>query len=232
MCIRDSRATGQVIHYSSKLAGNFHIPNDYIHCIFADHQHTIWLGTRDGLMVYDNKLKRFVRPDVFFNNKSLPSFAGLRINRVIQDREFNYWVATHDGLYKMQRNGFMPEHYYAGAIAGFRISSNLVYALLEDRDGAIWVGTINGLDAVSYTHLDVYKRQVLAGVLVVLLIYRIKADRMKKTEIDHQLVLLEQKALQSMMNPHFIFNSLGSIQNYLLRNKSDEAVIYLSLIHI
>ncbi len=69
---------------------------------------------------------------------------------------------------------------------------------------------------------------VVAGILIVLLIYRIKAERMKKTEIDHQLVLLEQKALQSMMNPHFIFNSLGSIQNYLLRNKSNEAVIYLS----
>jgi LytS/YehU family sensor histidine kinase len=31
-----------------------------------------------------------------------------------------------------------------------------------------------------------------------------------------------------MMNPHFIFNSLGSIQNYLLHNKPDEAGIYLS----
>ncbi len=144
-----NRATGQVMHYSSKLAGNFHIPNDYIHCIFADHQHTIWLGTRDGLLVYDPKQKRFVRPDVFFNNKSLPSFAGLRINRIIQDREFNYWVATHDGLYKMQPEGMMPVHYYAGAIPGFRISSNLVYALLEDRDGAIWVGTINGLDVID-----------------------------------------------------------------------------------
>jgi sensor histidine kinase YesM len=39
---------------------------------------------------------------------------------------------------------------------------------------------------------------------------------------------MEQKALQSMMNPHFIFNSLGSIQNYLLNNKGSEAVIYLS----
>ena len=30
------------------------------------------------------------------------------------------------------------------------------------------------------------------------------------------------------MNPHFIFNSLGSIQNYLLKNKGSEAIIYLS----
>jgi len=31
-----------------------------------------------------------------------------------------------------------------------------------------------------------------------------------------------------MMNPHFIFNTLGSIQNYLLHNKPHEAGIYLS----
>jgi len=31
-----------------------------------------------------------------------------------------------------------------------------------------------------------------------------------------------------MMNPHFIFNTLGSIQNYLLQSKPGEAGIYLS----
>jgi len=51
---------------------------------------------------------------------------------------------------------------------------------------------------------------------------------MKRVEVDYQLVVMEQKALQSMMNPHFIFNSLGSIQNYLLKNKGSEAIIYLS----
>jgi len=56
----------------------------------------------------------------------------------------------------------------------------------------------------------------------------IRTQKMKRTEVDHQLIVMEQKALQSMMNPHFIFNSLGSIQNYLLKNKGSEAVIYLS----
>ncbi|MFH1937408.1 MAG: histidine kinase, partial [Bacteroidota bacterium] len=46
--------------------------------------------------------------------------------------------------------------------------------------------------------------------------------------IDHQLVTLEQKALQSMMNPHFIFNSLGSIQNYILQKNAGKAGLYLS----
>ncbi|MCK9399870.1 MAG: histidine kinase [Bacteroidales bacterium] len=63
---------------------------------------------------------------------------------------------------------------------------------------------------------------------IVLVIIRIANNKIKRRETDHQLIVLEQKALQSMMNPHFIFNSLGSIQNYLLKNKPGEAGLYLS----
>ncbi len=143
------RETGEVVHYSSKLTGKFHIPNDYIHCIFEDNRRTIWLGTRDGLLVYNSRERRFTRPGELFKDKGLHDFPGLRINRMIQDHLGNYWVATHDGLYKMQRNGLAPEHFYAGAIPAFRISSNLVYAVLEDHYGSIWVGTINGLDVIE-----------------------------------------------------------------------------------
>jgi len=52
--------------------------------------------------------------------------------------------------------------------------------------------------------------------------------QIKIREKDIQLVTLENRALQSMMNPHFIFNSLGSIQKFLLQNKSEEAGSYLS----
>jgi len=68
---------------------------------------------------------------------------------------------------------------------------------------------------------------VAAGIITLILV-TIRARKMKKVEVDHQLIVMEQKALQSMMNPHFIFNSLGSIQNYLLTNKGTEAIIYLS----
>jgi len=64
--------------------------------------------------------------------------------------------------------------------------------------------------------------------LAFLVFLMLRIQKMKKVEVDHQLIVMEQKALQSMMNPHFIFNSLGSIQNYLLKNKGSEAVIYLS----
>lgn len=68
---------------------------------------------------------------------------------------------------------------------------------------------------------------IFSGVIF-LIIFMIRIQKMKRVEIDHQMIVMEQKALQSMMNPHFIFNSLGSIQNYLLNNKGSEAVIYLT----
>ncbi|MDX8338206.1 histidine kinase [Draconibacterium sp. IB214405] len=63
------------------------------------------------------------------------------------------------------------------------------------------------------------------GFLVVRSYYR---RQLLVREKDNQLVTLENRALQSMMNPHFIFNSLGSIQKFLLQNKAEEAGTYLS----
>ena len=47
-------------------------------------------------------------------------------------------------------------------------------------------------------------------------------------EIEKQLFDLEQKALQLQMNPHFIFNSLNSIQSFIVNNDSDRATLYLA----
>ena len=65
-------------------------------------------------------------------------------------------------------------------------------------------------------------------VTILLIIIWRENLQLKRRESQHQMVTLEQKALQSMMNPHFIFNALGSIQSYLLQNKPGEAGLYLS----
>lgn len=69
---------------------------------------------------------------------------------------------------------------------------------------------------------------LLLSVMIILLLNWRKNIKYRRKETEHQLILLEQKALQSMMNPHFIFNTLGSIQNFLIQNKPSEAGLYLS----
>ncbi len=50
----------------------------------------------------------------------------------------------------------------------------------------------------------------------------------KMLQIEKQMFELEQKALRLQMNPHFIFNSLNSIQSYILSNDSEKAINYLA----
>ncbi|HNW98309.1 MAG TPA: two-component regulator propeller domain-containing protein [Bacteroidales bacterium] len=50
----------------------------------------------------------------------------------------------------------------------------------------------------------------------------------KVIEIEKQLFELEQKSLRLQMNPHFIFNSLNSIQSFIINNDSDKATLYLA----
>jgi len=56
-----------------------------------------------------------------------------------------------------------------------------------------------------------------------------KKHKMEKKvlQIEKQLFDIQQKALRLQMNPHFIFNSLNSIQSYVLTKDVDLAVNYL-----
>ena len=49
----------------------------------------------------------------------------------------------------------------------------------------------------------------------------------KKFALQNKVYELEQKALSAQMNPHFIFNSLNSIQSFLLYDENEKAERYL-----
>jgi len=67
----------------------------------------------------------------------------------------------------------------------------------------------------------------LAALVVGLYRYRVRQIR-HENRIREEMLRLEQSALQAQMNPHFIFNCLNSIQNFILTNEPDAAVFYLA----
>ncbi|HMM11217.1 MAG TPA: two-component regulator propeller domain-containing protein [Bacteroidales bacterium] len=77
---------------------------------------------------------------------------------------------------------------------------------------------------------------ILLGIVLfyLFLFFRLRTVRKKhedeKRYLEYQKKTneLEQKALQLQMNPHFLFNSLNSIQSFVLKNDIDNAIRYLS----
>lgn len=68
---------------------------------------------------------------------------------------------------------------------------------------------------------------ILSGIIgsISYLLYSKRRDRKKHTT---QILQLEMDALRSQMNPHFLFNSLNSIKNYVVSRTKDEAADYIT----
>jgi signal transduction histidine kinase/ligand-binding sensor domain-containing protein len=143
---RYDRKSGRVYHFSTRQSGNKRLTNDFVHVIFADADRRLWIGTRDGLFIYDRQGERFIRPAVLLKDPVIPAFPGVRIFMIIQDHYRNYWVGTQNGLYRFSITGAKEERFAEELTGAHKISSNLIYSLLEDRDGLIWIATLNGLD--------------------------------------------------------------------------------------
>ncbi|MBO9564994.1 MAG: histidine kinase [Niastella sp.] len=57
--------------------------------------------------------------------------------------------------------------------------------------------------------------------------YRLSRRRLKRTEQEKQLKQLQLRSLQDQLNPHFLFNALGAIQNLVGKNELQPASRYL-----
>ncbi len=69
---------------------------------------------------------------------------------------------------------------------------------------------------------------VLIGIIKFSIIGWIIYLRFRKYKAEKENIKLEQKLLRSQMNPHFIFNALFSIQNFLYAHRNEEADRYLT----
>lgn len=78
------------------------------------------------------------------------------------------------------------------------------------------------------------KMKLLFGVLTALLVFGIgfliynRSQLKKRLTLQKELAEYEQKALHLQMNPHFVFNCLGSISSFIVQNGTDSAIKYLS----
>jgi hypothetical protein len=85
------------------------------------------------------------------------------------------------------------------------------------------------LDKSQLINIIVALGVVLVLLIVGLIIWKWQVrQRFRREQQQRRLRELELTAIRSQMNPHFLFNSLNSVQNLVQQNKGREAHLYLA----
>ncbi|MCT4645387.1 MAG: ATP-binding protein, partial [Carboxylicivirga sp.] len=149
-------------HFNFDNANTDGIAGDVVQDIFQDSYNNIWLGTENGISIYNPLTHKFT--SIAHKPDKPMSLCDNRIQSgcIIEDKEHNIWIGTWNGISILRRenipfrNGILPEdadasvedmqfeHFLYKADEQYSFGDNRIISLLEDKDGTMWVGTFGG----------------------------------------------------------------------------------------
>ncbi|MCX7954025.1 MAG: SpoIIE family protein phosphatase [Bacteroidales bacterium] len=129
------------------------IAGNNVHVIYPDKKGFLIIGTRNGITLFNRKTREFVSIDKYFNFDLNTKIDGIRIYEIKEDYKGNVWVATSNGLYRINWDLKTYNSFFSDPLSENSISDNTILCILCDieNENLIWIGTKNGLNLYDYT---------------------------------------------------------------------------------
>ncbi len=109
--------------------------------VLIDHTGLLWIGTKDGLFILDEKQGKISKPEhhswVDYVDKNY-------VIELFQDSRKNLWAGTTEGLFMYDHETRQSFLYHPDRKEEFFISHERVESVVEDLSGKIWAGTYGG----------------------------------------------------------------------------------------
>jgi ligand-binding sensor domain-containing protein/signal transduction histidine kinase len=157
--------TGVFTIYAHDNDNPFSISNNFVTAIQLDRNGNAWIGTQDGLNLYD-PTANFFNPVFYHYNHSAENsntISDNTIHALYLDTNGDLWVGTNGGLDHFHRKTRSFISHQHEPRDGSSLSFDIVSAIYQDRGGVLWVGTdgaglnkyVRGRDKFAYfSHQD------------------------------------------------------------------------------
>lgn len=127
---------------------------------------------------------------------------------------YTKYVAAHDSLFNQENTAKL-------------VKSEMDYEFEKKELLAKQKQEQKDVEAATMQRRQQWVIWAVSGALLLLSVIALLVLRQFRFRNKEREMQLEQKLLRSQMNPHFIFNSLQAIQNFILKRNEKEAVRYL-----
>ncbi|MBN1270884.1 MAG: histidine kinase [Candidatus Aminicenantes bacterium] len=135
-------STDRFSHYAHDPKNPNSLGDNYIYCIYKDHEGILWIGTRSGLDRFDPKTGIFSH---YKNDPQDPaSISDDYVHIIYEDHQKELWIGTGNGLNMFNYSDETFKRYQHEANNPNSLSNNRVYTICEDSDYVLWIGTQGG----------------------------------------------------------------------------------------
>lgn len=145
------------IRYSHDPANPASLPSDGITAILFDSKQRLWVGAVNGGLAVRGLNDKSTGFTVYTKDPGNPSALGSNTPLVLlEDSRGTIWVGAYNGLYRVVESEVKGRPltfvgYHSDPADAATLSNEQVEALAEGPDGAIWIGTADGLNRLDPT---------------------------------------------------------------------------------
>ena len=163
---------------------------------------------------------------------------GIRYSKILNDNNSYYHFLYKAYELEQKRKNFYNAlkylkevHFYDSVRLSKNMSDNIgktsshYLQIQKIKENKLIIAQQNYKETQFWWIITIIVSIVLLSVLIgiVLILFSQKRKQKKELQTQNTIAILEQKALQAMMNPHFVFNVINTIQYFIGINESKAA---------